>query len=255
MATSPTAPQPPEPPRSSHWVAIALLSLALIIVVSGITILLGLRFLSHNLNLSVHETGKGVDIKTPVGSFDVRKEVSEAQLGLPIYPGSERLHNYPNIQRSATLWYHDHAMHDTARNVYMGLAGFYLITDDHEQSLPLPKGQFDIPLVVQDRLFTPTGSLFLPQHDPTRPERQGVFGDVILVNGAPYPVLPVARRKYRFRVLNGSDARAYQWRLSTGDPFQVIASDGGLLPTPVATPDLFHMPSAMTSWSTSPSIR
>ncbi len=92
MATSPTAPQPPEPPRSSHWVAIALLSLALIIVVSGITILLGLRFLSHHLDLSVHETGKGVDIKTPVGSFDVRKEVSEAQLGLPIYPGSVRLH-------------------------------------------------------------------------------------------------------------------------------------------------------------------
>ena len=92
MGTSPQAPRAPEPPRSSHWVAIGLLSLALIVVVSGVTILLGLRFLSHNLDLSVQETGKGVDIKTPVGSFDVRKEVSEGQLGLPIYPGSERLH-------------------------------------------------------------------------------------------------------------------------------------------------------------------
>ncbi len=92
MGTSPAAPRPPEPPRSSHWVAIALLSLALIVVVSGITILLGLRFLSSNFNLSVEQTGKGVAIKTPVGSFDVKKEVSEAQLGLPIYPGSERLH-------------------------------------------------------------------------------------------------------------------------------------------------------------------
>ena len=92
MGTSPAAPRPPEPPRSSHWVAITLLSLALIVVVSGITILLGLRFLSNTFNLSVHDTGKGVDIKTPVGSLDVRKEVSEAQLGLPIYPGSTRIH-------------------------------------------------------------------------------------------------------------------------------------------------------------------
>jgi hypothetical protein len=92
MGTSPAAPRAPEPPRSSHWVAIALLSLALVVIVSGVTILLGLRFLSRGLDLSIHETGKGVDIKTPVGSFDVRKEVSEGQLGLPIYPGSERLH-------------------------------------------------------------------------------------------------------------------------------------------------------------------
>jgi hypothetical protein len=92
MGTSPAAPRAPDPPRSSHWVAIALLSLALVVVVSGITILLGLRFLSRGLDLSIHDTGKGVDIKTPVGSFDVRKEVSEAQLGLPIYPGAERLH-------------------------------------------------------------------------------------------------------------------------------------------------------------------
>jgi hypothetical protein len=90
MGTGPQAPRPPEPPRSSHWVAIVLLSLALIVVVSGITILLGLRFLSSNFNMSVNQTGKGVDIKTPVGSFGVRKEVNEAQLGLPIYPGSER---------------------------------------------------------------------------------------------------------------------------------------------------------------------
>lgn len=91
MGTSPAAPRPPEPPRSSHWVAIALLSLTLIVVVSGITILLGLRFLSSNFNLSVNETGKGVAVKTPVGSFDVKKEVSEAQLGLPIYPGAARI--------------------------------------------------------------------------------------------------------------------------------------------------------------------
>ena len=91
MGATPAAPRPPEPPRSSHWIAIALLSLALIVVVSGITILLGLRFLSSNFNLSVNESSKGVAIKTPVGSFDVKKDVSEAQLGLPIYPGSERI--------------------------------------------------------------------------------------------------------------------------------------------------------------------
>ncbi len=91
MGTTPAVPRPPEAPRSSHWVAIVLLSLALICVVSGITILLGLRFLSSNFNVSVNETAKSVNIKTPVGSFDVHKDISEAALGLPIYPGAQRI--------------------------------------------------------------------------------------------------------------------------------------------------------------------
>ena len=150
-------------------------------------------------------------------------------------------HEYPNIQNGATLWYHDHAIHRTGRNVYFGLAGFYLLEDELEQSLPLPKGRFDVPIVIQDRLFAADGAFIFPC-DGDDPVRQGVFGDVILVNGVPTPFLQVARRKYRFRILNGSNARLYQLGLSTGDPFTVIASDQGLFPAPVVTDEIFTGP-------------
>ncbi|MDV2480408.1 MAG: multicopper oxidase domain-containing protein, partial [bacterium] len=153
-------------------------------------------------------------------------------------------HFYPNMQEAAPLWYHDHSIHRTGRNVYMGLAGFYLIEDDVEQSLSLPgnprfddQREFDVPLVLQDRLIGEDGSLIYPC-DGDRPARQGVFGDVILVNGVPMPFLEVKRRKYRFRFLNGSNARLYRLALSTGEPFTVIASDGGLLHKPVTTPEI-----------------
>lgn len=153
-------------------------------------------------------------------------------------------HFYPNMQEAAPLWYHDHAIHRTGRNVYMGLAGFYLIEDDVEQSLSLPgnprfddQREFDVPLVLQDRLIGEDGSLIYPC-DGDRAVRQGVFGDVILVNGVPMPFLEVKRRKYRFRFLNGSNARVYSLALSTGEPFTVIASDGGLLHKPVTTPEI-----------------
>jgi spore coat protein A, manganese oxidase len=156
-----------------------------------------------------------------------------------VQPGTSFTHVYTGDNSAATLWYHDHAIHGTGRNVYMGLAGFYLVRDEVELRLSLPKGPpFEVPLVFQDRLFNRDGSLFYPEEDDGMPLRQGVFGDVILVNGAPFPVLPVARRKYRFRLLNGSNARFYRFELSTGDPFTVIGSDGGFLTHPVETPDL-----------------
>ena len=192
--------------------------------------------------LVVHHVNRlGVPTTTHTHGLDVEARSDGHPLDL-VDPGSEHEHHFPNFDAAATLWYHDHAIDTTGRNVYMGLAAFYLITDDHEQSLPLPKGQFDVPLVIQDRLFNADGSLFYPKHDPTRPVRQGVFGDVILVNGTPYPVLQVARRKYRFRILNGSNARAYQLSLSTGEPLTVIATEAGLLASPVDTADLFIMP-------------
>jgi FtsP/CotA-like multicopper oxidase with cupredoxin domain len=158
-----------------------------------------------------------------------------------VLPGGLLDHHYPNVQPAATLWYHDHAIDHTSRNVYMGLAGFYLISDAHERSLPLPKAPFDIPLLIQDRLFQADGSFLFPTENGL-PQRQGVFGDVILVNGVPKPFLRVQRRRYRFRLLNGSDARIYNLRLSTGEPLIVIGSDGGLMPHPVPTPDLLFAP-------------
>lgn len=149
-----------------------------------------------------------------------------------IPPGYYKDYIYPN-NRAATLWYHDHAIHETARNVYMGLAGMYIVQDRVELDLPLPKGEYDVPLVIQDKIFANDGSLIF-NHD----NHNGLMGDVILVNGVPWPRMEVANRKYRFRVLNASNSRAYKLALSTGDDLIAIATDAGLMGAPVRTKDL-----------------
>lgn len=144
-----------------------------------------------------------------------------------IEPGGRKDYHYPNEQNAATLWYHDHTHHVTSRNVYMGLAGLYIIEDPDERDLNLPRGKFDIPLVIQDRTFTKDNALlFRDRHD-------NVVGDTYLVNGCPVPFLKVANRKYRFRILNASNSRNYTIALDTGQPLIQIASDGGLLAGPV----------------------
>src|SRR5436190_4133271 len=155
-------------------------------------------------------------------------------------PGATKTYVYPNEQSAATLWYHDHAIDVTGRHVYMGLAGFYLITDSFEDALPLPKGDNDIALLVQDRLFNSDGSLNYPITDETI--RTGVAGDTVLVNGAIRPHLEVGRRKIRFRILNGSNARIYKLALSTGDGLTQIGSDGGLLAFPALRPAISLAP-------------
>jgi spore coat protein A, manganese oxidase len=148
-----------------------------------------------------------------------------------IPPGGTKEYVYPNQRRASTMWYHDHAMDQTGRHVYLGLAGFYIVQDDVEDSLPLPKGAYDVPLLLQDRLFAADGSLaFNPVGHVLTP------GDTILVNGTPWPRFEVANRKYRFRILNGSNSRVFKLALSTGQPFVQIGTDGGLLPAPVESP-------------------
>jgi len=141
---------------------------------------------------------------------------------------SEHNYTYPNDRRAATLWYHDHAMGATGQNVYMGLAGFYLVEDEDERSLPLPRGHYDIPLMLCVRQFNDDGSFQYKPHG-----HAGADGDVILVNGAPWPALQVERRKYRFRILNASNATTFTLALSSASPFVQIATDGGLMPRPV----------------------
>ncbi len=155
--------------------------------------------------------------------------------GLPydlIGPGARKTYTYPNNQASATLWYHDHAIDVTGRHNYMGLTGFYLISDPADASLGLPSGKSDVALALQDRLFNSDASLNYPLNDTTIVS--GVIGDTLLVNGAIQPFYEVGRRKYRFRILNASNARIYQLALSTGDSLVQIASDGGLLSAPVS---------------------
>ncbi|WBB81491.1 multicopper oxidase family protein [Micromonospora sp. WMMD882] len=151
---------------------------------------------------------------------------------------------YPLDQPAATLWYHDHRMDFTGPQVYRGLAGFHLVRDDEEDALPLPKGEKEVPLFICDRAFAEDGSFRYPAvdhslHDPgvTGQFSNGVLGDVILVNGAPWPTLDVANTRYRFRVLNGSNARRYALSLDPkpgeGRSFVQIGSDAGLLGAPI----------------------
>ncbi len=161
-----------------------------------------------------------------------------------------KVYRYPNEQRAATLWYHDHRMDFTGPQVYKGLAGFYIVRDERENELPLPDGDKEVPLMIADRTFTEGGELYYPSVDPslmgdhgvlastTLGTHGGVSGDTILVNGAPWPRMDVTTTKYRFRILNVSNARTYELALdpspTSGDSFVQIGSDGGLLSKPIS---------------------
>ena len=143
--------------------------------------------------------------------------------------GSSPVAVYPNDQPAATIWYHDHALGITRLNVYMGMAGFFLVRDAEEDALNIPRGEFEIGMAIQDRSFNPDGSLKYPAM-----WHEHFFGDFLLVNGKVWPYLNVKQGKYRFRLLNGSTSRAYTLALSNGATFWQIGSDTGLLEAPVA---------------------
>jgi spore coat protein A len=160
-----------------------------------------------------------------------------------------RTYYYGNTQEAAGLWYHDHAVGITRLNVLAGLAGGYLIRNADDpgdgtlradgSGLP-PAPDYEVPLIVQDRMFNTDGTLAYPPNanpgtagHPWAPE---FFGDVATVNGKAWPNLNVARGKYRFRVYNGSNARVYNFKLRSAGPASIffqIGSDGGLLNAPV----------------------
>ncbi|MEV6864152.1 multicopper oxidase family protein [Streptosporangium subroseum] len=153
-----------------------------------------------------------------------------------VRPNTQRDYAFPLDQRAATLWYHDHRMDYTGPQVWRGLAGFFLVRDAEEEALPLPSGERDIPLMICDRSFAEDGSMPYPGRLDRPGAREafmgGVLGDVILVNGAPWPQLRVERARYRFRLLNGSNARPYELSLSPDGVLVQIGADGGLLAAP-----------------------
>jgi spore coat protein A len=170
--------------------------------------------------------------------------------GLPekwLTPGQSVLYHYPNSQQAATLWYHDHAVGITRLNVYAGLSGMYLLRDAMEQSMHLPSGDYEIPLLLQDRTVDDQGQLaYVPTMDDGVKLPPGVwgvmfFGELPVVNGAIYPYLNVEPRPYRLRMLNGSNSRFLHLffnlaKSATDVPALVtvhqIGSDGGFLPKP-----------------------
>jgi FtsP/CotA-like multicopper oxidase with cupredoxin domain len=109
----------------------------------------------------------------------------------------------------------------------MGLAAQYILHDATEMALPIPHGAYDIPIVIKDAMFQQNGDLVIDDNN-----HSGIYGDVILVNGRPWPVMDVEPRKYRFRMLNASVSRSYDLALDTGEPMTIIATDGGLMPQP-----------------------
>ncbi|MDQ1647396.1 MAG: hypothetical protein QOJ50_3580 [Cryptosporangiaceae bacterium] len=187
----------------------------------------------------------GLPARHPVLGFDAWTSVHlHGSASLPQYdgyasditsPGQYKDYRYPNAQPARTLWYHDHGVHHTAENAYLGLAAMYVLTDPLEQSLPIPHGRYDVPLVIRDAMFSSTGALIFDDNN-----HSGLYGDVILVNGRPWPAMKVERRKYRFRILNAALSRGFRWALSTGDDFVVIGTDGGLMRAPQRTRELRH---------------
>jgi FtsP/CotA-like multicopper oxidase with cupredoxin domain len=190
--------------------------------------------------------------------------------GAPDEPGAA-LYQYRNDQRATTLWFHDHSLGMTRTNVYAGPAGFYLLRGS-DSDLPsgnpgqLPGGAYEIPLVIQDKSFNANGSLFYPstraffdgfagpyigddtvQSDVAPLHNPEFFGNTIVVNGKTWPFLNVEPRKYRFRILNGSDSRFFILKLGGENlkkrvNFTVIGTDGGFLPSPVSLPQLLVGP-------------
>jgi spore coat protein A len=180
--------------------------------------------------------------------------------GLPenwFTPGNSAVYHYPNSQQAATLWYHDHAVGITRLNVYAGLSGFFLLRDDEERAMGLPSGDYEIPLLLQDRTLDDKGQLvYSPTFDDgQRPPRDWwapeLYGDLPVVNGVIYPYLQVEPRRYRLRVLNGANARFFNfyfnlakspWDIPALVGFHQIGGDGGLLPAPAALNKLLLAP-------------
>jgi len=159
-------------------------------------------------------------------------------------PGKSALYHYPNNQDAAMLWYHDHTLGINRLNVAAGLFGVFLIRDSAEDSLNLPKGKYEIPLVIYDRIFDEQGQIYYPvSPTPNAPWIPEYFGDAILVNGKLFPYMEVEPHKYRFRVLNGANGRFLHLSLSNGQTFHQIGTDQGLLPAPVSLDRVLLAPS------------
>lgn len=172
--------------------------------------------------------------------------------GLPenwFTPGKKVRFTYLNNQQAATLWYHDHAVGITRLNVYAGLSGLYLLRDVEEQSFNLPSGDYEIPLIVQDRTLNDKGQLvYAPTNDDGIPLAPGIWGPEFLglfpvINGKICPYLNVEPRLYRLRILNAANTRFFDLRFDLARraidipsliTVQQIGSDGGFLPKPAA---------------------
>ncbi len=161
-----------------------------------------------------------------------------------VKPGEGKNYNFTVNQRAGMYWYHPHPDGYTAEQAYLGLAGLFIVRDAEEISLKLPSGEFELPLVIQDKRFSSNLSL---DYSPNMNDiMTGYLGSNVLVNGVNSPFREVKTHNYRLRVLNGSNARIYNLALSNNASFTVIGSDGGLLAAPQKTTSLLLGPGERT---------
>jgi FtsP/CotA-like multicopper oxidase with cupredoxin domain len=187
--------------------------------------------------------------------------------------GKRHVYEFEVRNRAGTYWFHPHPHGRTGKQVYFGMAGLLIVSDDEESAAGLPDGDYDIPLIIQDRRFDNDNQLiYLPGSDsngmmgegmmgggmmgggammgrgmmgdmgPMMAGMMGFLGDRVLVNGKPDFVLPVEARAYRLRLLNGSNTRIYKLAWSDGSPVTVVGTDGGLLEKPLTRPYVMLSP-------------
>jgi FtsP/CotA-like multicopper oxidase with cupredoxin domain len=163
--------------------------------------------------------------------------------GHPMYsiaPGERFVYEFEVMNRAGTSFYHSHTHELTAEQVYQGLAGMITVTDEEEQKLDLPRGEFDMPLVIQDRSFNSRNQLRYVHG--MHGKMMGFLGDTIVVNGQPNVEFKVKSRAYRFRALNGSNSRIYKMGWDDGTPLTAIGTDAGLLEKPETRPYIMLAP-------------
>lgn len=184
-------------------------------------------------------------LSSSAGTFSVHlhgDHHSSADDGQPnsylIGAGQRRTYDFPltdhgNPERASTFVYHDHRMGVTGRNVWRGMEGMFIVTDSKERSLPLPKGRYDVPLLISDRSFAKDNQLTNPFSTPQLPPGDATVGSKVLADGRYAPYFNVDTHRYRLRLINGSNFQSYNFKLSDGRQFTQIGTGDGLLPAPV----------------------
>ena len=182
----------------------------------------------------------GLTKRQPVSYYcHIPRGLSPRQSGneFLLEPGASKTYVYDLVEdgrpeRAAFQWYHDHRLDRTARHSWKGLAGMWIVDDAFDDSLPLPRGDRDLPLMIADRTFDRHNQLIDPFTDK-RPPADGILGETVLVNGAYMPHHSVSPCRYRLRLLNISSFRSYNVHLSNGAPMVQIATESGLMPKPI----------------------
>jgi len=163
-----------------------------------------------------------------------------------IQPGGLWQPSFTVNQKACTNWFHSHTHNKTGEQVYRGLAGMMIVEDADSDSLDLPKTwqEDDFPLIIQDRKFNANGSFnYLPT---MRDAMHGMLGDTFMINGTVNPYLDLPNKEVRFRILNASNARVYQLRLSNGAAFKQIATDNAFRESPLSLTTLTLSPAERT---------